>query len=77
MVHYQNKWRRVARTMLNYLNNTTAMNIKAKPSCPDCGSPIIDTRHEIQPYDDLDNYTGFRCSECKKTFTDEEIQAMD
>ena len=53
------------------------MNTNVKPSCPDCGHPIIDTRQEIQPYDDFDEYAGFRCSGCKKTFTDDEIQGMD
>jgi DNA-directed RNA polymerase subunit RPC12/RpoP len=42
-------------------------------SCPDCGNKIIDTRETVQPYNDFDNYCGFRCSKCKRTFTDSEV----
>lgn len=44
--------------------------------CPDCGGEIIDTRTVVQPYDDSDNYAGFRCSRCGRTFADGEIEAM-
>ncbi|MBS4050619.1 MAG: hypothetical protein KGZ69_05390 [Methylomonas sp.] len=42
-------------------------------SCPDCGNEIIDTRGTVQPYNDFDDYCGFRCSKCKRTFTDSEV----
>lgn len=43
------------------------------PACPDCGNKIIDTRRTAQPYNDFDDYCGFRCSKCKRTFTDREV----
>ena len=53
------------------------MNTNIKLFCPDCGHAIIDTRQEVQPYDDFDQYTGFRCNGCGKTFTDDEIKEMN
>lgn len=47
-----------------------------KPLCPVCGEPIIDTRTDVQHYDDFDDYAGYRCSGCKQTFTDEEITVL-
>lgn len=52
------------------------MDENVKLPCPECGSQIIDTRNTIQPYDDIDDYVGFRCSGCKRTFTDSEIAPM-
>jgi DNA-directed RNA polymerase subunit RPC12/RpoP len=52
------------------------MSENIKLSCPDCGGQIIDTRNTVQPYDDFDNYAGFRCDGCKRTFTDSEIASM-
>jgi DNA-directed RNA polymerase subunit RPC12/RpoP len=52
------------------------MNENIKVICPDCGGKIIDTRKIIQPYDDFDNYAGFRCGSCSRTLTDGEIEAM-
>lgn len=43
--------------------------------CP-CGGYIIDTRDTVQPYNDFDDYAGFRCTDCKKIFTDEQIEAL-
>jgi len=48
------------------------MNHVTRP-CPDCGNELIDTRRAVQPYNDLDDYTGYRCSKCKRTFTDSEV----
>ena len=42
------------------------MNEDIKLPCPECGGQIINTRNVVQPYNDFDNYLGFRCSECKK-----------
>lgn len=42
--------------------------------CPDCSSEIINTRDTVQPYSDFDNYCGFRCSKCQRTFTDSEVK---
>jgi DNA-directed RNA polymerase subunit RPC12/RpoP len=44
--------------------------------CPVCGKEIVDTRNSVQQYNDFDDYLGFRCSGCKKTFTESEIAAM-
>jgi DNA-directed RNA polymerase subunit RPC12/RpoP len=44
--------------------------------CPVCGKEIINTRNSVQPYNDFDDYLGFRCSGCKKTFTEAEIAAI-
>ena len=43
--------------------------------CPKCGHDIIDTRTTVQAYDDFDD-GGYRCSGCKKTFTDDEVEKM-
>ena len=42
--------------------------------CPDCGSEIINTRGTVQPYSDFDDYCGFRCNKCQRTFTDSEVK---
>lgn len=55
-----------------YFNKGVNMNHPGL-SCPDCGNEIIDTRRTAQPYNDFDNYCGFRCSKCKRTFTDSEV----
>lgn len=52
------------------------MNQNEDPVCPDGGNQIVDTREVAQPYSDFDSYTGFRCSGCKKTFTDSEIAIL-
>lgn len=44
--------------------------------CPDCSSELVDTRVAVQPYNDFDDYAGFRCSACGKTFLDEEVFAI-
>ena len=44
--------------------------------CPECGKQIIDTRDVVQPYSDFDDYAGYRCSGCNKTFTDGEVAKM-
>lgn len=44
--------------------------------CPVCGKEIINTRDSVQPYNDFDDFLGFRCDGCKKTFTEAEIAAM-
>ncbi len=44
--------------------------------CPDCGNEITDTRGGVQPYNDFDDYLGFRCVKCKRTFADEEIEKI-
>lgn len=44
--------------------------------CPDCKRKIIDTRTTVQPYNDFDDYAGFRCGGCGRQFTDEEIGVM-
>lgn len=44
--------------------------------CPACGGEVIDTRAVVQPYDDFDNYAGFRCNRCARTFSDGEIEAL-
>ena len=44
--------------------------------CPDCDNEIVDTRGTVQPYNDFDEYCGFRCSKCKRTFTDSEVNAI-
>ena len=45
-------------------------------NCPDCGNEIIDTRGSIQTYSDFDDYCGFRCNKCLRTFTDSEINII-
>ena len=52
------------------------MNTPISLSCSACGETIIDTRNTIQPYSDFDNYVGYRCSNCGKTFSDSQIQKM-
>jgi DNA-directed RNA polymerase subunit RPC12/RpoP len=51
------------------------MSANVKLACPTCGNQITDTRI-ITPYDDFDEYLGFRCSGCNKTFSDREIEGM-
>jgi DNA-directed RNA polymerase subunit RPC12/RpoP len=48
------------------------MNESVKVICQDCSDEIIDTRNVVQPYDNLDNYAGFRCGKCGRIFTDRE-----
>lgn len=52
------------------------MNEHIKVFCPDCGKQIIDTRITVQPYNDFDDYAGFRCSGCKVTFTDDAVASL-
>ena len=50
------------------------MSENIKPLCPDCGGQIIATMNNVvRPYDDFDDYAGFQCSGCNRTFTDSEI----
>jgi transposase-like protein len=44
--------------------------------CPDCGNEIIDTRRTVQSYNDFDDYCGFRCSKCERTFTDSAVNEI-
>jgi DNA-directed RNA polymerase subunit RPC12/RpoP len=50
--------------------------MKDDPKCPNCGSDIIDTTTTVQPYNDFDDYAGYRCSGCKMTFSDDEIARL-
>lgn len=52
------------------------MNEHIEPSYPYCGKQIIDTRATVQPYNDFDDYAGFRCSGCKETFTDDAVASL-
>ena len=44
--------------------------------CPVCNGEIVDTRHSVQPYNDFDDYAGFRCSSCNNKYTDHEAIAL-
>jgi hypothetical protein len=44
--------------------------------CPDCGNDVIDTRGSFQPYRSDDDYYGYRCTMCKRTFSDDEIKDL-